>query len=870
MKTDGAVRTTCPYCGVGCGVLAWPDGRVGGDPDHPANRGRLCVKGTALGETLGLDGRLLHPQVDGRRVDWDTALDHVATGFRDAIAEHGPDAVAFYVSGQLLTEDYYAANKLMKGFIGSANIDTNSRLCMASAVAGHRRAFGSDTVPAAYADLDQAELVVMVGSNLAWCHPILHQRLMARRGDVRLVVIDPRRTAAAEGADLHLALRPGSDVALYAGLLADMAGRGLIDADYVARHTTGLDAALDAARAACPDVAATAAACDLHPADVARFFDLVAAHPRMLTLFSQGVNQSSRGVDKVNAILNLHLALGRIGQPGAGPFSVTGQPNAMGGREVGALANQLAGHIDFDSTDQVAALRDFWQAPHLAMRPGLKAVDLFQAMADGRIKAVWIMATNPAVSMPDADLVRAALARCPLVVVSDCVADTDTLALAHVRLPAVGWGEKDGTVTNSERMISRQRPFLAAPDQARPDWWMIAQVAQRLGHGPAFAWDGPAAIFREHVALTRLPGRRDLDLGHLADVDYQAMTPVRWGPERFFGDGGFFTPDRRARLVAVTPSAPAHPPGDGYGLVLNTGRLRDQWHTMTRTARAPRLNRHSPEPVLSIHPDDAARAGLLDGGFVRVRSRWGQALLRVAHDAGQRRGEVFAPMHWSDQFAAGGAVNRVVNPAADPISGQPELKHTPVALGPWVPRWTGFAFTMDAPAAPAADWWVRIKGEAQWRLELAGTDAPEPAWAAMTTAIAQTCPDAATLDFADAGTGCRRRAWVDGDRLVGFAALSQGQTLPRRDWLAGLFAAGHLDRAARRALLAGRPATGGMTGPLVCACHAVPADAITGAIRAGACDVAAVGRATRAGTNCGSCQPEITRMLARQPAIEPA
>lgn len=868
--TGGAVRTTCPYCGVGCGVLAWPDGRVAGDPDHPANRGRLCVKGTALGETLGLDGRLLHPEADGRRVDWDTALDRVAAGFRTAIAEHGPDAVAFYVSGQLLTEDYYAANKLMKGFIGSANIDTNSRLCMASAVAGHRRAFGSDTVPAAYADIDEAELIVMVGANLAWCHPILHRRMAARRPGLKLVVIDPRRTAACEGADLHLALKPGSDVALYAGLLVDLVRRGRVDADYVARHTTGFADALTAADAACPDAAATAAACDLPLADVLAFFALAAEHPRMLTLFSQGVNQSSRGADKVNAILNVHLATGRIGKPGAGPFSVTGQPNAMGGREVGALANQLAGHIDFEKADEVAALRDFWQAPALAARPGLKAVELFRAMAEGRIKAVWIMATNPAVSMPDAGLVRAALARCPLVVVSDCVAETDTLALAHVRLPALGWGEKDGTVTNSERVISRQRPFLPAPGEARADWWMIAELARRLGHGTAFAWDGPAAIFREHVALTALPGRRDLDLAPLGDVDYAAMAPMRWGPERFFAEGGFFTPDRRARLVALTPSAPANLPGDGYGLVLNTGRLRDQWHTMTRTARAPRLNRHSPEPVLAVHPDDAARHGLLDGGFARIRSRWGQACLRLRHDAGQRRGEVFAPMHWSDQFAATAAINLVVNPAFDTVSGQPELKHTPVAIGPWVPRWTGFAFGLDRPPVPEADWWVRIKGDGHWRLELAGAGAPEPAWAAMTARLARRHPDAATLDFADAGTGCRRRAWIESDRLVGFAALGEDQALPGRDWLAGLFAAGPLDHAARRALLAGRPAEGRAAGPLVCACHAVPAEAIRAAITAGAGDVAAIGRATRAGTNCGSCQPEIARMIALQPVGEPA
>ncbi|HUP92454.1 MAG TPA: molybdopterin-dependent oxidoreductase [Solimonas sp.] len=504
-----AVRSTCPYCGVGCGVLASAR-EVVGDPQHPANAGKLCVKGSALGETLGLEGRLLYPEVEKQRVSWDTALAHVADGFRKMIAEHGPDAVAFYVSGQLLTEDYYVANKLMKGYIGSANIDTNSRLCMSSAVAGHKRAFGEDLVPVSYEDLELADLVVLVGSNTAWCHPILFQRIEAareRRPQMKLVVIDPRRTATCETADLHLPIRPGTDVALFNGLLAFLHEHGVADSGFVERHTQGVEAALASAQAG-SDVAKVARACGLDPAAVSEFFRLFARTPRVVTAFSQGVNQSSSGTDKVNAIINCHLLTGRIGKPGAGPFSITGQPNAMGGREVGGLANTLAAHLDFEPAHR-ALVQEFWGSPRIAARPGLKAVDLFGAIHAGQVKAVWIMATNPVVSLPDADRVRAALAKCELVVVSDVVRATDTSALAHVLLPAAAWGEKDGSVTNSERRISRQRKFLPLPGEARPDWWIVCEVARRMGFADGFAFESAHEVFDEHCRLSGYGNSRD-------------------------------------------------------------------------------------------------------------------------------------------------------------------------------------------------------------------------------------------------------------------------------------------------------------------------------------------------------------------------
>ncbi|MEM7525388.1 MAG: molybdopterin-dependent oxidoreductase, partial [Pseudomonadota bacterium] len=455
-------RTTCPYCGVGCGVVATigDDGAVAikGDPVHPANLGRLCSKGTALGDTLSAATRLSEPLVDGAPAGWGDAIGLIAQRFGDAVRDYGPGSVAAYLSGQMLTEDYYVANKLFKGFLGSSNVDTNSRLCMASAVVGHKRAFGEDLVPVIYEDLERADLVILVGSNLAWCHPVLFQRLVAARKarGTKVVVVDPRRTATCEIADLHLPLRPGTDVALFNGLLAHLDRNGAIDWDAAKTYATGCDDARAAATEDAPSLAATAEACGLTTAEVGAFFALVQGHARTVTAFSQGVNQSSRGVDKANAILNFHLATGRFGRPGAGPFSVTGQPNAMGGREVGGLANQLAAHMDFAPED-VDRVRRFWDAPKMATAPGYKAVDLFAAAARGEIKALWVMATNPAVSLPDAGLVSAALDACPFVVVSDCYGDSDTARYADVLLPATGWSEKDGTVTESDRVISRQR-----------------------------------------------------------------------------------------------------------------------------------------------------------------------------------------------------------------------------------------------------------------------------------------------------------------------------------------------------------------------------------------------------------------------------
>ena len=742
---EPAVRTTCPYCGVGCGLIAQPDGRGGaaivGDPTHPANFGRTCSKGSALGETLGLTGRLLHPmlrQGDGTltQVAWSEAIDKVAEGLSRVIDRDGPDAVAFYLSGQLLTEDYYVANKLMKGFLGSANVDTNSRLCMASSVAGHRRAFGSDTVPGTYADLDEADLIVLVGSNAAWCHPVLFQRMMRNKAErgARVVVIDPRRTVTAEEADLFLPIAPGTDTALFCGLLVDLVERGAIDTAYVDANTTGFAAALARAREIAPDKAATARATGLDEDAVAHFFDLFYATARVVTCFSQGVNQSAQGTDKVNAIINCHLASGRIGRPGMGPFSLTGQPNAMGGREVGGLANQLAAHMGFAAAE-IDRVRRFWNAPRMATREWRKAVDMFEAIERGEIKALWVMATNPAVSLPRAGAVRTALDKLELFIVSENVRSNDTVnAGAHVLLPAAAWGEKDGAVTNSERRISRQRAFLPLPGEARPDWWIVSQVARRMGFAEAFDYRTAADVFREHAALSAFEngGVRDFDLGALAQISeeaYDTLAPVQWPlrageparETRFFAEGGFFTEDRKARFIAPEPPALRDATSAAFPFRLNTGRIRDQWHTMTRTGASARLAAHAPEPFVEVHPQDADATGLTDGGLAQVATPHGACVLKVVVSDGQQRGSLFVPIHWSGETASCARVGDLVAPHTDPYSGQPEAKATPAAVTPVALPLRGFTRTHRAIALPEGTWWARvaISGGIEYRLATA-------------------------------------------------------------------------------------------------------------------------------------------------------
>ncbi|MRU16520.1 nitrate reductase [Roseovarius sp. A21] len=857
-------RSTCPYCGVGCGVLLRPDGQGGmdvrGDPDHPANHARLCSKGSALAETIGLEHRLLAPRVDGRDCDWDSALQHVADRFSDTIARHGPDSVGFYVSGQLLTEDYYVANKLMKGFIGSANIDTNSRLCMASSVAGHKRAFGTDTVPGTYEDLDAADLVVLVGSNLAWCHPVLYQRLLAARKarGTRIVVIDPRRTATCDSADMHLALAPGSDVALFNRLLTTLYEGGALDAGYL-RQTNGFDRAIETAFS--DDARVTG----LSPDRIEAFCELWMRTEKVVTIYSQGVNQSSSGSDKVNAILNCHLATGRIGKPGMGPLSVTGQPNAMGGREVGGLANMLACHLDLENPDHRAAVRSFWDAPQMPDAPGLKAVDMFRAVGDGRIKALWIIHTNPAVSMPEADAVRDAIAGCDFTVVSDITAATDTARLADVLLPATAWAEKEGTVTNSDRTISRQRSVLPAPGAARPDWAILAELGRRMGFDRAFDYASPAEIFREYATLSGIAGQfgRDFDISGLArmtDAAYAGLVPVRWpvtamrAGGRFFADGGFFHADGKARFVPVSYRAPASKTGPRYPFRLNTGRLRDQWHTMTRTALSPRLAAHMPEPFIELHPEDAAAQGIAPADLVQVQSPHGRAILRARITDSVQPGQVFAPMHWTGETAPSARIDGLVAAETDPVSGQPESKASVVALSRFKAAWYGFAVSRDA-MAPTADYWALARTGQGYRAEMAGHTPPTD-WEQEARRLFA-APGASAMSILDAARGTARIALHEEGALIGALFVAPRPVAVMRDYLVTL------PGAAAEGVLQGRPAADVPNpGPVLCSCLGVGVNTIVEAVETqGLISVDAIGEALGAGTNCGSCRPEIAALL---------
>jgi assimilatory nitrate reductase catalytic subunit len=694
---------------------------------------------------------------------------------------------------------------------------------------------------------------------------------------MRLVVIDPRETASAREAHLHLPIRADGDTALFLGALAAIEAAGAIDRTYTQAHTEGLDAALEAARPFA-DLARLADATGLDTDRLAAFLDLYARTPRTVTVYSQGVNQSAGGTDKVSAILNCHLATARIGRAGMGPFSVTGQPNAMGGREVGGLANQLAAHMDLGNTAHADLVRRFWQAPTVAQTPGLKAVDLFQAVSNGRVRALWIMGTNPVDSLPQADGVAEALRRCPFIVVSDVVTDTDTMPFAHVALPSAAWGEKDGTVTNSERRISRQRGFLALPGDARPDWWQLAEVARRLGFGTAFDYPNAAAIFREHAALSAFEnaGTRDFDIGALATLDdaaFETLAPTQWprpadggACAHFFADGRFFTPNGRARLAAVAPAerpavTSAHP------FVLNTGRIRDQWHTMTRTGRSARLSAHLAEPFCEIHPADAMRLGIAEADLVAVSTDHGSATLRALLTTRVAPGTLFAPMHWTGQFSGTARINALVPARTDPASGQPASKAVPAAVERVSAAWYGFAVSRQELATGDLLYWAKARAPGGWRVELAGNGpAPEP------HALLGLDPASDLLDYTDRGGDRRLAAFDDAGRLLAALWLSPAPVAVSRSFAASLLDAPAFERQARAGILAGRPGTERPDpGALVCSCFGVGANDIRRAVGGGCASVAAVGQSLRAGTNCGSCRTEIQGLIdAERRVLEPS
>lgn len=878
--SDACTKTTCPYCGVGCGIEARFDSEqkleVKGSEKHSANLGRLCVKGSALADTLSKSNRLLYPEVRGARVGWDEALNEVAEGFKKIVSQHGPDSVAFYLSGQLLTEDYYVANKLMKGFIGSPNVDTNSRLCMASAVASYKRAFGADAVPCNYEDLELCDLLIFAGSNAAWTHPVLYQRISAAkkaRPNMRVVLIDPRETATCEIADIHLRVQPGSDAFLFNGLLRYLEKENVHNESFLSEHCDGLAETL-AAVAAC-DIESVASETGIDTQQLNEFYDLFARTERVVSFYSQGVNQSATGTDKCNAIINCHLLTGRIGKPGMGPFSITGQPNAMGGREVGGLANQLAAHLDY-SAESVDRVGRFWQTDKIASRPGLKAVDLFNEMAAGKIKAVWIMATNPVVSLPRSARVRAALEACELVVVSDCVRETDTNAYADILLPAMGWSEKDGTVTNSERTISRQRKLFPASGEARADWQIVCDVAKRMGFASAFDYRSARDVFIEHAALSEFEnnGSRAFDIGRLqqlSQAEYDSLEPLQWpvteaspkGTPRLFADAKFYTDNGRARLIPIEARQPDVRTSAEYPFLLNTGRIRDQWHTMTRTGLAPKLLAHFDSPFAQVNPETCRNLEVEEGDLIEVSSVNGRVLVPVLPHEGVRPGEVFIPMHWNGQYASNAGVGELISPRVDSISGQPESKLEAVALkSVAMQRWLSFATTREVDTS-AFDYWhrVTVQGGHRYLVGLADHIVDESAVWALQPWLKEAISYTHQLAYSDEKQENFRIACFVEDRLTAEVFLARSRKLlPPPSWLGRNLGAAQDPASWKK--LAGDDSAGADPGRLICSCFEVGENQIVNAIKSGCADAGQLGVWLRCGTNCGSCVPELTQLVA--------
>ncbi|MFH4487926.1 molybdopterin-dependent oxidoreductase [Vibrio diabolicus] len=688
--SQGCRKTTCPYCGVGCGIEI-SNNKIIGDALHPANSGSLCVKGVALAESLKMPSRLLYPKLREKEVSWQSVTDLIAQEIHQAKAEFGPDSVAMYVSGQLLTEDYYVANKLMKGYVGSANIDTNSRLCMSSAVAAHVRAFGEDVVPVNYDDIDNTELLIICGANTAWTHPVLFRRVQQARENnpnLKLVVIDPRETVTAQQADLHLPIENDGDVSLFNGLIKFLIEQQCIDSEYINSHTDGFDALAEEVSDLRYDVTNLTSSIGISEEKLTTFFQWFAQSPSAITLFCQGVNQAENGVDKGNAIINAHLASGKIAKSGCGPFSITGQPNAMGGREVGGLANQLAVHRAFDA-DSIKQVQAFWDSPEIATKPGLKAVELFEAVERGEIKVLWIMATNPVVSLPDNQMVKRALEACPFVIVSDITAESDVAKYADVLLPAAGWGEKQGMVTNSERRMSRQRQFQIPPGEVKPDWWAISQVGQALctleKTQNGFAFTSERAVFREYAAMTGMNADSPLKLdlsqhANLTEQEYEEWVPTQWGGGRPFADGIYSHPDGKARFV-VTSELPQRLER-AKGWWLNTGRQRDQWHTMTRTGHIAHLAASELEPTVYMNTLSATQNRLKAGQLIKLFQPTSNTGIyaKVAIDEGLGFQELFMSMHWAGRYGGESSVNAIVNSVKDPISGQPAFKSSYVEV----------------------------------------------------------------------------------------------------------------------------------------------------------------------------------------------
>jgi len=903
-------KSICCYCGVGCGVIIASDnGRIAGvrgDPDHPANFGSLCTKGATLHLTTRHDTRALYPeQREARslarsRVTWDEALDHIAAKFASLIRAHGPDSVAFYISGQLLTEDYYVFNKLAKGLIGTNNIDTNSRLCMSSAASGYRATLGADAPPACYEDIDHAGCIFITGSNTAYAHPVLFRRIeqaKARNPALKLIVVDPRRTDTAALADLHLPILPGSDIALYNAMLHVLLWEGLVDHEYIRGHTSGFDAQKEIAREYTP--AAAAQLCGVPAEDIVRAAKWFGAHSPTLSLYCQGLNQSVHGTHNNAALINLHLATGQIGTPGAGPFSLTGQANAMGGREVGGMANLLSAHRDLSNSVHRAEVARLWGVDWVPAEPGKTAVELFQAIEEGKIKAVWIACTNPAQSMPDQELVRKALAKAELVVLQEAYRNTDTAAYADILLPAASWGEKEGTVTNSERRISRVRAAVAPPGEARADWEIVTDFARRLGAklgdaraGRLFPYCSAEAVFNEHRETTR---GRDLDITGLAYAMLEADGPQQWpfaegaagGAARLYTDGHFATADGRARFAGVRHQDTAERTDARYPLHLTTGRLRDQWHGMSRTGTVARLFNHSPEPYAGMHREDMARRGLADGDLIQLKSRRGKLTLRVQGSDEVRLTQVFVPMHWGSQFMHGAGVNALMASDFDPHSKQPELKHAAVQAEKMeLPHTLVAMRRFAAGATPSAQQLAERLQPLLAKFDYASVNLVGRENAVVVfRAYGAAPPDAAplreldrllgldspgtTMHYRDLRRGVFKAARVEGDAVIAVRLVDE---TAGEEWLKNMMVQGASAEAVRPWVLApvSTPPRGTLNrGRIVCNCLDVSEIEIRRELATGV-TLHELQARFKCGTECGSCLPELKKMHAAQGRAEGA
>lgn len=908
LSSPRETKSTCCYCGVGCGIIIHSQGNqivdVKGDPNHPANFGRLCTKGATLHLSAKSDNRALYPEMRlsrdelRKRATWDDSLDYLTEQFAQMIEKHGPDSVAFYISGQLMTEDYYVFNKLAKGLIGTNNVDTNSRLCMSSAVTGYKATLGADAPPASYEDIDHTDCLFIAGSNTAFAHPIIFRRIedaKAKNPNLKIIVVDPRRTDTAQAADLHLAILPGTDVALFNGLLHVMLWEGLLDMAFIQAHTNGFDALKDTVREYTPKMVADI--CGIKEKDIIQAAKWFGKGPT-LSMYCMGLNQSIHGTEKNAALINLHLATGQIGKPGAGPFSLTGQPNAMGGREVGGMANLLSGHRDLANAEHRAEVAKLWGVEDVPASPGKTAVEMFDAVKNGEIKAIWIACTNPAHSMPDLNSVAEALNKAELIVVQDAFYNTSTAPYADVLLPASTWGEKEGTVTNSERRITRVNAAVAPPAEAKHDWQIMVEFAQRLEKrlgkmSQLFNYTNTEAIFNEHRETTR---GRDLDITGLSYNMLNTQGPQQWpyaadatqGKVRLYGDGKFQTTDGRANFVNAIYRVTSDKTDARHPFHLLTGRLRDQWHGMSRTGNVAQLYNHAEEAVIHLSADDMMRRNLKNGDIVKVQNKRGQLVLPVTRSQEVQAAQTFIAMHWGSQFMNGLGVNALMPPNFDKVSKQPELKHTAVKIEklelPWrmtilrtcqdltllekvralLPHFTYASCGLFGRENESNKAGIII-------LRAAHESAPDQALINQIDALLGMTEDTPCLNYNDAKRAISKRILVENNGANGLLEVAGvrlvGETLAA-DWLKEVMTKGQFADEAKykqfsRWALAplSSPPTGEVVrGKIICNCLDISQNEIIENIELGA-DLITLQNKLKCGTECGSCLPELKRLV---------